>query len=125
MDAVKYFKEKARMGKIDTYGFCTIDCDKCGLSRQNNLKDLGCGYFEVLYPEEAVAVVEKWSEEHKQKTKKQVFYEKFPNAPKDDDGMPQICPDDIWSVDYRKCCGNCVTCWNQPAPEEYQDWSDK
>lgn len=124
MDAVKYFKEKARMGKIDTYGFCTIDCDNCGLSRQNNRKGLGCGYFEVLHPEDAVAVVEKWSEEHKLKTRAQVFFERFPDAYREKYGTPRVCAKTIGLTD--NCPEySCYGCWNQPASEKYQDWGDK
>lgn len=131
MDAVKYFKEKARMGKIDTNGFCTIDCDNCGLSRQNNRKGLGCWYFEALYPEEAVSVVEKWSEEHKLKTRAQVFFERFPDAQKHEDGRPRSCAmycglaENCPVIHDNKSFGYCKKCWAEPAPDKYQNWSDK
>lgn len=129
MDAVKYFKEKARMGKLSTDGLCTIDCDKCGLSSQNNRKGLCCGYFENLYPEEAVAIVEKWYEEHKPKTRAQVFFEKFPDAPRKKNGDPEVCAVNVGLAEPNECVYDsyygCEKCWKLPAPDKYQDWSDK
>lgn len=123
MDAVKYFKAKRRMVKLDTYGFCIIECDQCGLSRKNNRKGLGCGYFENLYPEEAVAIVKKWSEEHKAKTRAEVFFERFPDAHRDENDEPRVCARTI-GLTNRCPEYSCYNCWQQPAPDEYQDWAD-
>lgn len=131
MDAVKYVKEKARMTKVNTHGYCATPCCECGLSNKNNGRNIDCARFENLYPEEAVAVVEKWSEEHKLKTRAQVFFEKFPDAPKHEDGRPRSCPmycglaENCLVIHDNKPLTYCKKCWNEPAPDKYQDWSDK
>ena len=121
MDTVKYFKEKRRMlnslGRID--GICTgVNCSRCPLSGENNGTKLVCRYFEAEYPEEAVAIVEKWAAEHQQKTMLQDFLEKYPNAPLDKIGTPFICP---YEIGYEEQCLDrncndigCVKCWNRP-----------
>lgn len=125
MDAVKYLKEKARMAKVNKDGYCTINCDECDLSDTHNGRYIGCGSFENLYPEEAVAIMEKWVEEHKAKTRAQVFFGTFPDAPRFDDGTPYFCPSDLGLSKSGDCPNDCVSCWQQPAPEKYQEWSDK
>ncbi len=77
MDAIKYFKEKKRMTKD-----CNIKCrDECPLDYYNNTEQLGCHVFETTYPEEAIAIVEKWSNEHPPKiTRMDKFLEMYPNA---------------------------------------------
>ena len=94
MDAIKYFEEKKRM--LDSLGrksgICSgVNCSDCPFYAFK--RGLLCGEFEFGYPEEAVAIVEKWAEEHPQKTMLQGFLEKYPNAPKEEDGMPMyVCP---------------------------------
>lgn len=88
MDAVKYLKEKSRMGNgCKAYGVCEI----CPLSENENGRDLECNDFELDYPEEAVAIVEKWTAEHPVKTRQDEFLEMFPNAEMKD-GIIQINP---------------------------------
>ena len=55
-------------------------CEKCGLSYTNNKTDRVCGDFIKRHPEEAVAIVEKWSKEHPRKTRQSEFLKMFPNA---------------------------------------------
>lgn len=56
--------------------------------------------------EEAVPIVEKWSQDHPRKTRLQDFLEKYPNAPMGKDGAPNLLP---WSLGY---CGDtpCYAC---------------
>lgn len=118
MDAVKYFKEKRRMlnslGRID--GTCMgVNCSRCPLSGENNGTKLACRYFEAEYPEEAIAIVEKWAAEHPQKTIFQDFLEKYPNAPLDEiDGTPIICPYRLGYEEKKGCTDSCIDCWNRP-----------
>lgn len=66
---------------------------------------------------ELVAAVQKWSDEHPPKTYAQDFFEKFPNVPKDDKGMPHVCREYIYAPRFDKCygCDDCCTdCWNEP-----------
>lgn len=117
MDAVKYFKEKRRMlnslGRKS--GACTgVMCSNCPFDDTNNGKNLDCTDFEAEYPEEAVAIVEKWEAEHSQKTLLQDFLEKFPNAPMRTDGTPHTCPCVIGYEPFDKCENGCIECWNRP-----------
>lgn len=67
-----YFAEKARMTRAteSKYGICKINCKKCPLYPTNNWtsESLSCVSFEKIYPEKAIAIVQKWSDEHPQKT---------------------------------------------------------
>lgn len=122
MDAVKYFKERLRMvnsiGGIDgtcNYAKCTI----CPLYNDNNAKGICCSEFETLYPEKAVAIIEKWAAEHPQKTMLQDFLEKYPKAILSKrDGAPGIRPYNICPhyLGYGKgeCNKDCTSCWNRP-----------
>lgn len=71
--------------------------------------------------------VMRWAELHPEKTMKDVFFEKFPNAPRDECGEPRICPLDVGfparadGAGYEGECHTekpCTGCWDRPAPEE-------
>lgn len=119
MDAIKYFEEKNRL--LDSLGKrgirCSfICCSDCPISSNNNGKGLYCAAFELEYPEEAVAIVEKWAEEHPQKTILTDFLEKFPKAKLGEDGTPYYCcPSELGYEDEKHCrdC-DCIDCWNRP-----------
>ena len=73
MDAVKFIKEKYRM--------CgTTDCLDCEVYRGKNEMVIDCYTLINKYPEEAVAIVEKWSQEHPLKTMLSDLLEKYPNS---------------------------------------------
>lgn len=63
--------------------------------------------------------VERWAEEHPQKTRFQDFMEKYPNAPICESGLPSAC---CASLGYCKSCdpvgNNCEVCWNIPLEDE-------
>ncbi len=115
MDAVKYFKEKARMSQN-----CNIGCDNCLLGTASDLLDVACADFEQFKPDEAVKIVEEWAKAHPQKTRKQDFFEKYPNAPKDEKGYPKrgCC---IYLGYYDNCkpdsIEGCYDCWDEPVEE--------
>lgn len=46
-------------------------------------------------PEEVVAEVEKWSEEHRHKTRQEKFLEQFPKAKLFADGILKLCPENL------------------------------
>ncbi len=121
MDAVKYLKTKNRMTKG-----CMEICNRCELYKDNNGRNVICDEFEFDYPEEAVEKVRKWDEAHPIKTCAQVFFERFPDAPKDEFNgkSPKPCPSDCFKGVEQLCGDQCVECWNQKAPDEYQDWAD-
>ena len=65
-----YLNEKARMTKKDKLGRCKLYCGECLLNNKNNgtSENLLCGAFEAIYPEKAIEIVQKWSDEHPRKT---------------------------------------------------------
>lgn len=112
-----YFAEKRRMTEATKYGMCKIDCKKCPLYFTNNgtFENLSCVSFEKNYPEKAVVIVQKWSNEHPQKTYLSEFLKNYPNAPLVHDGTPEICLRKLGLTDIKTCrVGGCVECWNQP-----------
>lgn len=119
MDAVKYLKEAARM--CDSIK----DCSNCPL---NDVKaTIPCktsnASLEQESPEEAVAIVEKWSAEHSVKTRQSEFLKMFPNA-SIVDGVPELNPchvDNKFSP--QKGCGNssCGECRKEYWSQEVDD----
>lgn len=65
-----YFIEKLRMTKKYKSKFggyiCELSCTDCHLSSSNNgsSDNVACLDFEMLYPEKAIEIVQKWSNEH-------------------------------------------------------------
>ena len=117
-----YFKEKARMVRISAEGYCVIGCQNCPLSELNNKQGLTCRQMEILHPTKAIAIVQKWSDEHPVKTIKDDFLEKHPNAPKAATGTPLAC---AWRAGYfldEDGClsGRCTECWNRPLSEVWK-----
>lgn len=116
MDAVLFLKEWKRM--CDDMSCCVGGCpiniefaDECGVAVREN-------------PEKAVEIVEKWSRENPVKTMMDDFLEKFPNAPKDEDGTPiHCCPYYVGYVLNRGCPEvdgremECIECWSRPLEE--------
>lgn len=112
-----YFSEKARMSKTTKSGTCKLVCGKCPLSSDNNGVGECCTDFEMLYPEQVIEVVQRWSNANPQKTYLSEFLKNYPNTPLDDDGTPDsICPYDLGLMSIDDCNKdyNCVKCWNQP-----------
>ena len=114
----QYFAEKQRMVKLQTGEVCEISCEECPLSSMNNGEGIVCSDFETCYPEKAIEVVQKWSDEHPQKTFLTEFMKNYPNAPLDDDGTPKsVCPRALGLMDIDDCDDNCIKCWNQPIED--------
>lgn len=114
-----YFIEKLRMTKRTKNGLCKIKCSNCPLCSNNNGEGLSCPTFEMYYPEKAIEIVQKWSDEHPQKTFLTEFLKNYPNAKLDEDGIPlKICPWHLGLMSVNSCRNNCVNCWNQPIPIE-------
>lgn len=115
-----YFAEKRRMTKRRKGGICKLDCKKCPLYGTNNgtSENLSCVSLEMRYPEKAIEIVQKWSNEHQQKTYLSEFLKNYPNAPLVPDGTPEICPLKLGLTDIKTCReGGCAACWNQPIEE--------
>lgn len=113
-----YFAEKRRMTKTHKY-ICEIDCAECPLSSLNNDTGVTCTHFETLYPEKAIAIIQKWSDEHPQKTYLSELLEHFPNVPLKGDGAPYLCPYrlGLMSIDDCRNDRNCIKCWTQTIEE--------
>lgn len=117
-----YLAEKQRMTKKHKPNageyICELDCLDCPLSHSNNGIGEPCFGLETLYPEKVIAIVQKWSNEHPQKTYLSEFLKNYPNAPLVHDGTPEICLRKLGLTDIKTCrVGGCVECWNQPVEE--------
>ena len=115
----QYFAEKQRMVKLQTGEVCEISCEECPLSSMNNGEGIVCSDFETCYPEKAIAIMQKWSDEHPQKTYLSELLKNHPNTLLNDDGTPTFCPYRLGLMGADDCRkdGNCVKCWNQPIED--------
>ena len=105
MDAVEYLKEKARMTQL-----CKIGCSNCELSSLKHSGYNDCLVFELANPEEAVAIIEKWSAEHPAKTRQSEFLNVFPDAEIMENGALPICPEKVEKSKEFNCHINCDVC---------------
>lgn len=117
-----YLSEQARMTKSSDVGVCRISCNHCPLSRFNNDEEMLCTELELTHPEKAIEIVQKWSDEHLQKTYLTELLEKYPNAELDH-GVPKVCLKKLGVVSG--CAKtkkgdlyiSCYRCWNQPIED--------
>ena len=118
MDAVRYLKERER--RCDSFD---DHCAGCEIKSAKN--GMTCGAYIKKYPEQAVAIVEKWSAEHPQETRLSQFLKYYPNAPLDMYGIPRACVKDLGIVEYEYWCSDdctdCPDCWNTPLEEELKN----
>ena len=117
MDALEYLKIKGEMTNT-----CKMKCDECPLYDKSNNKQLGCKRFEMLYPEEAIKIVEDWKKEHpiisNMDKYKEVIKETF-----GDDFEIEICGNKPYEniPDCRCCmmnCDECIEFWNSEYKKE-------
>lgn len=102
MDALEFIKEWVRMCK-------TIkNCNECDIRRIKS--DGNCRLKIESNPEEAVAIVEKWYEEHPIKTRQSEFLKIYPDARITKNGVIQICPNRIEKSKEFDCHVNCHDC---------------
>ena len=116
-----YFAEKRRMTKRAKNGICKTKCSDCPLCSENNgiSENLSCTNFEMHYPEKAIEIIQKWSNEHPQKTYLTELLKNYPNAKLGENGVPMnMCPSILGLQDLENCGEiSCVECWNQPVKE--------
>lgn len=121
MTALEYFEEKARM----TEG-CSMACAKCLLANYNNGDECSCILYEQEHPKQAIAIVQKWAQEHPRKTLLQDLLGKYPNVELEYNKFPEICPHSLGyatnekcflDTDERFCSEECEECWNRPLEE--------
>ena len=88
MTAVEFLKERKRM--------CVYyeSCGECPMQKIKGDRTLACSYFCFDYPEEAVAVVQKWAEQRPANTRQSKFLKIYPNAAMND-GAIKLCPQDL------------------------------
>lgn len=124
-----YFAEKRRMTKKHKLNggayICELNCTDCSLNSSNNGPSdmMSCSDFETIYPQKAIAIVQKWSDEHPKRTYLGEFLEHYPNAELDH-GVPKVCLKKLGVVSG--CAKtkkgdlyiSCYRCWNQPIPIE-------
>lgn len=108
-----YLAEKRRMTDM-----CN-NCKTCPLSFNCTETGISCTEFEQEYPKKAVEMVQNWSDEHPQKTKKEAFLEAFPKARIYCDGYPSVAACHIFGlprgIDNCTNCKGCVSVWDEPA----------
>lgn len=111
--------KKARMTKSVVNGVCHIRCTDCPLSRFNNNEKIVCSELELFHSETAVQIVQRWSDEHPQRTYLSEFLKNYPNAPLEDDGAPEICLSSLGLTNYNGCKNGitCLECWNEPIED--------
>ena len=109
-----YLREKARM----TEG-CNINCCVCILGVDKNGKRVSCYKLEAECQAEAIAIVQKWSDEHPVMTNK----EKFVQIMKDVFGADIVInngdcpPTDSYLEECNERCSECLKWWNEPYQE--------
>lgn len=110
---VNFLKENDRMCHSIING---SECGtSCLLSYENNGTYCGCNEFMLHYPEKAIAIVQKWSDEHPQRTYLSELLRTFPNVELNCNGTPKRihCPHHLGLKDIDNCDKGCVECWNQ------------
>lgn len=119
MDAIKFIKEYSRLCRNQE------NCNTCPLTKTCYISKRTMERI-IKNPESLTNSVEKWSQSHPQKTMMQDFFEKFPNAPKKEDGTPlDICPSYCGYTDEPNSLSvcenfnqNCLKCWSRPLEQE-------
>lgn len=64
-------------------------------------------------PDNADEIVDKWAAEHPVKTYAQDFFEKFPNAARDHNGLPGVCWKQVYGGGKDCPFDECIECWDR------------
>lgn len=126
---VDFNAEQSRM--CDYYEFCN---NGCPFKAREETHFRFCGDFVKSYTDEAVAMLQKWSDEHPlppSKTYADVFFEQHPKATRLENGRPRAyrcevygceckykCPPDVIESTFNTDRDPCKICWNEPYPEQ-------
>lgn len=92
------------------------NCDGCLL--HNKIDNICLMLTLESLPNNADEIVDKWVSEHPVKTYAMDFFEKFPNARRNSEGIPRVCPQPIYPELADECHNNCLDCWTQEMKEE-------
>ena len=100
---------------------CMQDCLQCPISVKRNGKSISCIELERKYPEKYGEIILAWWKENKPKTKAELFFERYPNAPRDNFQTNE--PDCPYSFIYgdRPEGVSEREAWAQPV----KDWEEK
>lgn len=91
-------------------------CNNCPLGQLFIDGVAPCTPFE--FPDNAEEVIDKWVAEHPVKTYAMDFFEKFPNASRESDGVPKTCWKHVYG-DGKYCDSTaCTECWNREMKED-------
>lgn len=105
MDAVEFLKTKNRM--CETYlRTKTSKCDGCPFDEEAGAM---CSSWCFEHMAEAVAIVERWAEQHPVKTRQSEFLKQWPEVLMTDDGFVDICPR-RFVASFRDENGQCSQC---------------
>lgn len=92
-------------------------CSICPLNKFMDKYMKNCGRVLFIHASEVSAIIDKWCEEHPQKTYKQDFLEKLPNTNLLAD-IPAGCRNNFYGWDSKTCERDCFKCWNAAMPDE-------
>lgn len=112
--ASNFIKEYTRMCQANA-------CRTCPLMAQLTEDEIDCIDFLENHPDKSVYIVQRWSNEHPQRTFLTDFIEKYPKAALDENGIPSdLCPYYLGlmpETSFSDCSHYCVQCWNTPINE--------
>lgn len=105
-----YAHEAQRMCKMVKH------CDDCPLHGE------GDSCYGIRYVTQGhIDIVQKWSDEHPEKTRKEAFLELFPKASISSDGLPITCFAFLIGQVNTMCAGRrCSDCWLKPYNGEFE-----
>ena len=98
---------------------------ECPLCAKNNGVGIECVDFVSSYPEMAIQIVQRWSNEHPPKTYLTDFLKHYPNVQLRKDGTPVgLCPHQL-GLNKIADCGRidncCAKCWNQTVEDSEEN----
>ncbi len=110
---VNFAREYSRMCK-------RMECNECPANPANNDTDYDCERLLYSYPEVAIEIVQKWSDEHPQKTRLDDLLEKHSGVVVESNGCPTFYP---VALGYCNNCDLCKWadgdthkhCWHEPV----------
>lgn len=79
-----------------------------------------CRAWVMMHADRANDILAKWAEEHPERTIADDFFEKFPKAPRRNEGLPYVCALQCGYIDRcpeHKFEPECDNCWRRPLEE--------
>lgn len=114
-----YVHERNKM--CEYYEICEDGCPLRGVK--------GCRGVEYI-TQKHIDIVQKWSDKHSEKTRKEAFFEIFPKARTTmigGVGVPVVCFGDFTGVRCEAIYGDakCAICWFEPYNGEFEEAREK